>query len=409
MVPILLAVAVLSMSYPYGFPLFGPLSFIFFCYLVITKRAKININLTFIIFISISMYYILGILLSGGELYNNVISDVLNIISLIFTWIVISSMPPDDKDLIINRSAKTLIAIGTIVSLLALHKFYLLTGGIEISRYASGSFYPDGTSLVRDRNMFGMALLLTLFMSVYKFKNSISFLPIAFYFSSTILISTTIIFTGSRRSWIAMALIMVVFIFALMSYTKYIKRNIKPVFFVLITIVLLVIPIFLIVTILPNQMTDAATNQFDRMSYRFSTINLTDSEELTSPRTDRWSYAMEVYSQQPLFNQLFGSGFEYLDLYSQQFGNQNEDFPHNPILSALLYSGIVGAILLLTFYIVSIVKILNSRKNLNSYLVIFYFLSYLFIMVSSNSVFSNALFLLITFLLVSQKENTRRI
>lgn len=407
MIPILLSVAVLSMSFPYGFPLFGILSLFFSILLIITKRAKLKFNFSIFLFAIIALLFFVGIIISGGELYSNVISDSINIISLFFVWIVISSMKKEDWDIILNKSSKLLIATGTVIALISLYKFYLLTGGVELPRYAINGFYPDGTSLVRDRNMFGLALLLPMLMSIYRFKESTSFKSTVFYTLTILILSLSLFFTGSRRTWIALAVIAIIYLFVLSSFLKYITRHMKKIIFVVISIIIAAIPILLIIVALPNQMTSSAQIQLDKLRYRFSTLNVNDSSELTSPRTDRWNYAIEYFNQQPFVNQIFGSGFEYLDLYAQRFSTSFEGFPHNPILSALLYSGIIGALAIILFYLVITSKIIYNMKVLNIFFLIFYAITYLYTMVSSNSIFSNTLFLMITFILIAQTKTAR--
>lgn len=122
--------------------------------------------------------------------------------------------------------------------------------------------------------------------------------------------------------------------------------------------------------------------------------NLTDSRIL------RWRYAIEVYQTRYLFLQkIWGQGFNYLSWYGEKFYNNSKryDFPHNPILSALLYSGIVGMVVYITFLFMSLALYWNLRKQIGVFGVL-YVCCMFFSFFSGNSHFSFPLFVFLSFL-----------
>jgi hypothetical protein len=90
-------------------------------------------------------------------------------------------------------------------------------------------------------------------------------------------------------------------------------------------------------------------------------------------RTLRWHFAIQLFSKEYNWKQkIFGYGFNFLNWYGYYFLNEKQvsDYPHNPFLSILLYSGILG----LCFYLFLIYKvILLYFKYMREYLVLFIF------------------------------------
>ena len=97
--------------------------------------------------------------------------------------------------------------------------------------------------------------------------------------------------------------------------------------------------------------TDISLINLTQTQYQTDTNNymadIIKSEPLFSDRTSRWLYAIELWKTKFTWqNKLFGHGFDYLEWYGEKFmGNEKSksyDWPHNPFISILLYSGIIG-------------------------------------------------------------------
>ena len=68
-------------------------------------------------------------------------------------------------------------------------------------------------------------------------------------------------------------------------------------------------------------------------------------ETLFSGRTSRIKYALELWkTEYRWYNELFGHGFDYYEWFGKKFLDDpvRGDYPHNPFISVLLYSGILG-------------------------------------------------------------------
>jgi len=84
-------------------------------------------------------------------------------------------------------------------------------------------------------------------------------------------------------------------------------------------------------------------------SYLFvDTIN----NNFFGPRLMRWQFALQIFSKEfNLKQKIFGGGFDFLNWYGYYFLSDKKfsDYPHNPFLSILLYSGLLGLIVYLVF------------------------------------------------------------
>lgn len=81
-------------------------------------------------------------------------------------------------------------------------------------------------------------------------------------------------------------------------------------------------------------------------------LRITDNNQksqLFGDRSERWLYAFNIWkTEYNWLNKLFGKGFNFLNQFSEEFTNNTRpDYPHNPFISILLYSGLVGLIIYL--------------------------------------------------------------
>ena len=130
-----------------------------------------------------------------------------------------------------------------------------------------------------------------------------------------------------------------------------------------------------------------SSKEMFRIATRLSTMG--DSNAF-DPRSDRWDYTQNLFDSYPIANKFFGGGFDYLPKFANLYlgGKVGEDYPHNFILSTLLYNGILGVVL----YLLLIGQVLWSYlRRYSKHKVFFFFFLYFMIVVStsSNSLFSN--------------------
>jgi hypothetical protein len=128
---------------------------------------------------------------------------------------------------------------------------------------------------------------------------------------------------------------------------------------------------------------------FNTNDYMLDTINY-----LTISRLERWTYAKNIFfSDFKWKSKIFGESFNYLHLYGEKFYNDKHriDYPHNPIISSFLYSGILGGL----FYIYILVMVFWYYWKYRKYHMVFflmYLVTFFFMMFSGNSHFSVPIF-----------------
>ena len=117
-----------------------------------------------------------------------------------------------------------------------------------------------------------------------------------------------------------------------------------------------------------------------------------------SERTSRWKYAFELWKTEYNWkNKFFGKGFDYLEMFGQKFyPDQNRiDYPHNPILSSFLYSGIIGGIFYLYFLALSFWYYWKYRKHHVLFFILF-LVTFIFVFISSDSHFNVPIFAMLS-------------
>jgi hypothetical protein len=116
----------------------------------------------------------------------------------------------------------------------------------------------------------------------------------------------------------------------------------------------------------------------------------TISNQAIAQRINRWQFAWQLYSKEYTTTQkIEGGGFNYVSWFGHYFNKGDDtksDYPHNPILSVLLYSGILGLMLYLyllfqVFYLYYI-----YRKEIGIFS-LFFLITFFFSFFSANSPF----------------------
>ncbi len=82
----------------------------------------------------------------------------------------------------------------------------------------------------------------------------------------------------------------------------------------------------------------------------------TINSKLLGPRLMRWKFAWQIFVQEyDIKKKIFGGGFNYLNWFGFYFFQDKilSDYPHNPFLSILLYSGLFGLLVYLMFFLKS--------------------------------------------------------
>ena len=152
-----------------------------------------------------------------------------------------------------------------------------------------------------------------------------------------------------------------------------------------------------------DQLSDSVIHSF------FTYLSGDTINYFTAPRTARWRYALELWQTRYTTQQkIFGQGFKYLEWYGEKFYNNPKryDFPHNPIISSFLYSGIIGGIVYIIFLISSLWLYWKKRKTMGIFFIM-YLCCMFFCMFSGSSHFSFPLFAFLSFMpFIEYKNNS---
>jgi hypothetical protein len=117
--------------------------------------------------------------------------------------------------------------------------------------------------------------------------------------------------------------------------------------------------------------------------------NVSIDEPRFNERTSRWSFALDMWRvDYNWYNKIFGRGFSFLRSYGEKYlGNPNlDDWPHNPFLSILLYSGIIG-ILMYLFLLFNVVWLYINHLKKFSILFIGFIMTFFFSFFSGSHPF----------------------
>jgi len=127
------------------------------------------------------------------------------------------------------------------------------------------------------------------------------------------------------------------------------------------------------------QMPDLSMNSSGRESYNSTEIG----------RTKRWQYGLELYKGYSFNHKIFGDGFTYLSRFGQKInGNpKTYEYPHNSLISAILYSGIIGAAIYVFFLVYTIILYLRNFNALQYFFILF-LITGVYMSISGNSYFS---------------------
>lgn len=122
-----------------------------------------------------------------------------------------------------------------------------------------------------------------------------------------------------------------------------------------------------------------------------SNISATISENPISLRTSRWEFALKIFRHEYSITQkLFGGGFNFLNWYGYYFLKDKtaSDWPHNPFLSILLYSGVFG-LLIYCFFLYKVFYYYIKYIKEYPLLFIFFLITFFFNFFSGGSPFDH--------------------
>jgi hypothetical protein len=128
--------------------------------------------------------------------------------------------------------------------------------------------------------------------------------------------------------------------------------------------------------------------------YKSNIVLDTISSQFLGDRLLRWEFAGQIFTKEySLKQKLFGGGFNFLNWYGFYFLKDKtaSDWPHNPFLSILLYSGIIGLIIYCIFLFMVFYYYIKYYKEY-PLLFIFFLITFFFTFFSGGSPFDPPVF-----------------
>ena len=336
------------------------------------------------------------------------------IFALIFYFLDIIKLGDEEAKEITTTVFKVVLLLTITVSFAGVVKFLYVTSTEHHNIYLGVckiGCSPPGTSLMYDYNFFALSCLYGIATCLYFVKKeqngSFQFLILI----SMGLILSTGYLTGSRRFLIiALAFSLPIFLLVfqipqkqrltsamLKSAQKYYGLNLNGAYAILL---ILLVPTLLFAHFFTS---DTATQSLAFQPLDRIQASLSGN---TASRLDRWLYALTEFYKNPT---IFGSGFSYRQDFACEFSNcEGNDYPHNPILSALLYGGVFGAMLTTLIFLHALYLsykcfLEGFRKQVVAF---FMLITVLYCLISGDTIFSTTI-LFSTLLLVKINSKSR--
>jgi hypothetical protein len=429
---LLIAIFALSLygeAFPYGVPLVLPITVIGFVWFALIKRTlSVPINLGFALFVICFCLYLLGVIRTA-RVYEHNSRDLRNAVCVLLVSVLLFSRKALPEFRSFRDGAQLIGAVaGTTLAIIGLYKFHLMVNGQKIHLlFVKGYPYPWGTSLIDDYNFYALAILCGAISCLFYLFRCSSITAKVMCIVGLCLNVISLSLSGSRRGWVTEILLLVAVLICLIRWlarglgrfhlsSQVFSPGFKTV--AAVVIVAVIGPIFMrYQPAFLDSRRGTSRSALESLQFRFGTLR--DPEKSFGERTDRWEYSTQLLNHASPFELLFGQGFDYLRLFVVSFDTKNkdnsadatlEDYPHNPLISAALYSGVVGSSAVLFFILIALFRYVKHRKT-DTYFLALYFASLWFILPSYNSIFSGkclGFLLLIPWSMQQTKHSTVR-
>lgn len=409
LVSIIIYSAFLGITIPYGFPIFTPLvcGVLILC-IIARKDIYLKINVFFISFATIVIMYLWGLYLGKPASTNLYASELANVFSYLMVWIIISPWANQNYNKMFTYLRVTLIINGALFSVLGIVKYIMWGQGKYFSFLYSFEKYPQGTSLIVDYNMFSLSMLTTIILSLFSIRKDNNFIYSIYLLLTMFSCSLAIVFSGSRRGWV---ILMFIIVFVILYFIKISisSKTFKTKSFLLIFIMFCgSLLMFLFTKVFNESILLGNSTYIQGLFQRLLGLFNSDIDDggLDS-RNVRWDYAFELFTSSDLKDKIFGQGFYYLQNYADYFFNIiDSDYPHNFLLSAILYSGVIGSLGIIIFLFVVFKDVYKGFK-LNKEWTIIFSMSFLFAFISGNTIFSHKVFFVLILVLTGNSVSNK--
>ncbi len=356
-----------------------------------------------------------------GGLFKEAVAAVVSLVFGFFFLCFIRSR--EDIEAFRDAVLGLMVPFSLLVIVLVLVKAVLVFTRIEVPFFmtAPQGGYPIGASLLKDYNYFSLALLVAFTGVAYLLygmadERRSGALQVVLAFLATI-----VLLTSSRRGVIVLvaihAALFLVFLRSRLStafpvWARF-MRNMR-----LYGLSLMVVLISLAAVIAADgRAHDVFTGMLGlegdreaRFLARYRSIVPEDASvpaALADTRWGRYRLAWELFSDVHTGPQkLVGAGFSYIGRYVDVYwsggahdaaGAVDYDYPHNPLLSALLYGGVLGCAIII-IYLCAVIRAWARVKGSVVIFAVWQAIFLFFAFFSGNSIFSTPWFVVLSFL-----------
>jgi len=300
------------------------------------------------------------------------------------------------KPLVVEKFSNYLVAVAFICGVAGYFKYVALLAGYCTDLIAPNcpQNYPWGTSLVGDYNFFALTLLFGALATVHKWATADSLSHSLGWSAVLGVILFAGMHAGSRRFWIIAPIAIATGI--ALTWLRHRQRAAFNKLFQRLALGVVCSWAILEAGVWVFTMTESTSTGL--MASRLHSLADQAESYGLSARLERWRYALSLIDLQTFFA---GAGFSYRSAFGCHFIDCTvEDYPHLPLLSALLYGGIGAALATLACFGIVLFKAwraLNedSRPDIGISMMI----CLIFISVSGDTLLSAPVFLAILLML----------
>lgn len=401
--PFIFCLSIYGDAFPYRVPLFFSIVFLASLWFVfVRRRFVLSLDLGFLLFMGSVLFYLIAVLRTG-TIFHEIQRDLQNIAGLLLTILLMSNTSSASEFEVFRRNTMRISALwAALLAVLGLYKYYLMGIGVKVALiWIEGRPYPWGASLVVDYNFYAFAMLVGAISSLYCFREARSGLTKTWYLTCSVVCLAATALAGSRRGWVTEAIFLAAltiagvivpwnFVLRLRRDPRRAVQSLKTLAAVLILSMFCLPIIGRYVWHAANQNTQEARQHNEDLKFRFST--LAAPHQAFAERSTRWEYSLQMINERTPFEILFGTGFDYLPRFATRFDVRGggEDYPHNPLISTLLYSGVLGAMWVF-LYLGATFLTYWKYKSVDMYFFLVYFTALWFILPSFNTLFSGKL------------------
>ena len=382
-------------------PVFGLLGLLFLPLRQEEAGAERTVHAGFLLVIASIFFYGIGIVHSGGVLYRHNVRDLPGIAIALMLLLLTGSVSLDSARNIYSKLSKYACIVATALCIVSIYKFAMLLNGQELSwlvqfgENESHGTYPGGTSLNSDYNFYALFILIGLLSAAHlalgaRTSNRLR----AFAILALPLLAVCVVLAGSRRAWTVFGLVAAYGI-ARLGIQLVLRRGLpKGTLTALACLCGMTVLTGAALIVNGRDVLDVLNSTVvEALSSRFETLTGSDGTlvDSFSSRTDAWQYGInQIVPRYSPFQLLVGDGFGYLREYARAFPfwQEEEDYPHNLVLSALHYSGLLGAGVVAALLALPILRTIYLRTALTDFVWLVHIILILFCLPSSNSIFN---------------------